>query len=79
MYYINMCSLVYCSYSRTLVQPQEYNEQNIYETTKLWTEDLASAEGGCLISTSCFVLGKHNLSRNRPEEPLRNLNAVEEE
>lgn len=34
---------------------------------------------GWLISTSCFVLGKHNLSRNRPEEPLRNFNAVEEE
>lgn len=82
MYYINMCSKVYCSYRKTLVQPfpqQEQNQQNIYESTKLWSADLASAEGGCLISTSCFVLGKHNLSRNRPEEPPRNFNAVGEE
>lgn len=58
---------------------QEQNQQNIYESTKLRSADLASAGGGFLISTSCFVLGKHNLSRNRPEEPLRNFNAVEEE
>lgn len=59
MYYINMRSLVYCS--RTLVQPfplEEQNRQNIYESTKLWSADLASADRGCLISTSCFVLGK---------------------
>lgn len=42
---------------------------------KIWLR----REGVCLVSTSCFVLGKHNLSRNRPEEPQRNFNALEEE
>ena len=77
-----MGSLVYCGNIRILVQPfllQKHNQQNIYESTTLWSADLASAEGSRLISTSCLVLEKHNLSRNHPKEPLRNFNAVGEE
>lgn len=68
-------------HSTTLFQPfplQEQNQQNIYRSSNLWSADLASAEGGCLISTSCFVLEKHNLSRNHPKEPLRNFNSGKE-
>lgn len=81
MYYIYMCRLVYCNHGTMFFKSfplQEQNHQNIYESSKLWSADLASAKGSCLISTSCIVLGKHIFSRNRPKLPLWNFNLGKE-
>lgn len=62
MHYIIMCRLEYY-----------INRTTLFHSFPVW--DLASVDGGCRISTSCFVLGKHNFSHNHPKEPLRNFNS----